>query len=56
MTKHVKISDENYRGLIGLIGVLQMKKKKRVTIDEAIDFLLQTVKIDEQALKKESCE
>jgi hypothetical protein len=47
MTKHVKISDENYSELMKLIGVLQMKTKRRVTIDEAIDFLLQKVKVDE---------
>jgi|YelNatPaOPRAMG01_1025707.scaffolds.fasta_scaffold288444_2 hypothetical protein len=47
MTKHVKISDENYKELIRLIGVLQMKQKRRITIDEAIDFLLEKVKVDE---------
>lgn len=44
MTKHIKISDENHSELMELIGKLQMERKRRVTIDEAIDFLLQKAK------------
>jgi len=47
MTKHIKISDENYKELMRLIGALQIKEKRRVTIDDAIDFLLRKVKVDE---------
>ncbi len=47
MTKHIKISDENYKELMRLIGVLQMKQKRRVTINDAINFLLEKVKTDE---------
>lgn len=47
MPKHVKISDENYKELMRLVGVLQIKRGKRVTLDEAIQFLLQKVKEDE---------
>jgi hemerythrin len=48
MTKHIKISDENHRELMELIGKLQMERKRRVTIDEAIDFLLKKVKEHEK--------
>lgn len=41
MTKAIKISEENYKWLVKIVGSLEAEKGERVTIDEAINHLKQ---------------
>jgi hypothetical protein len=46
--KNLKVSPENHARLFELAGKLQAKRRKRQSVDDAISYLLDNCRVDEE--------